>query len=302
MKKLFRKIKFQIKMAFVNIARYFGLTVSASLCVFVMMLLVAMFALLTSNLNYMSQNIESELSIRVSIDPVLNDEGITKLQDDIKRLDGVVEVQFRSKDEELAAYKKEYKSSDELFSMYEGESNPITDALVIKAESAVKMKTISLKISIMNGVLRVSDGGTMTEQLLEMFDFIQYGGFITIIVLLLMAIFLIANKIEMTIYTRRDEFAIMRFVGAGNWFIRFPMMLEGMIIGLIGAFPASVLTIIGYFVLYEDMGGIVMSNMLALQPTMPLATTLAGLLIICGMAVGLVGSLISTSRYLKWKR
>lgn len=302
MKKLFRKIKVQIKMTIVNVIRNFALTISASFCIFLTMTLVAALALVTSNLNYMSQNIESELSIRVSIDPVLNEEEIIKLQDDIKKLDGVVDVQFRDKDEELAAYKKEYKSSDELFSMYEGDSNPITDALVIKAQSAVKMKSISLKISIMDGVLRVSDGGTMAQQLLQIFDMIQYGGTITIIVFLLMAIFLIANKIKMSIYTRRDEFAIMRFVGAGNWFIRIPMMLEGMIIGLIGATPAAVLTILGYFALYQDMDGVVMSNMLTLQPTMPLATTLAVLLIICGMTVGLIGSLISTSRNLKWKR
>ena len=114
MKKLFRKIKVQIKMTIVNVIRNFGLTISASFCIFLTMTLVAA---LTSNLNYMSKNIESELSVRVSIDPVLNDEGIIKLQDDIKKLDGVVDVQFRSKDEELAAYKKEYKSSDELFSI-----------------------------------------------------------------------------------------------------------------------------------------------------------------------------------------
>ena len=70
-------------------------------------------------------------------------ESINATAASIKKLDGVVDVQFRDKDEELAAYKKEYKSSDELFSMYEGDSNPITDALVIKAQSAVKMKSIS---------------------------------------------------------------------------------------------------------------------------------------------------------------
>lgn len=302
MKKFFRYSIFQLKSAAVNIARHFGLALSAAFSVCISLLLVAVFALLTSNLNYMSQNIEAELSIRVSIDPVTTEETLLQLQDSITKMDGVVEVDFRSKDEELEAYKKEYSSSEELFSMYEGDSNPITDALVIKASNAHKMKLASQKIAEMDGVLRVSDGGTMTQQLLQLFDMIRYGGSIAVTVLLLVAIFLIANKIKMSIYTRKDEFAIMRFVGAGNWFIRFPMMLEGLFIGTIGAIPAAIITILGYFTIYRDMEGVVMSQMLVLQPTMPLASQIAILLVACGMAVGLLGSLFSTSRYLKWKR
>ena len=302
MKKLFRYTMFQIKSSMVNIARHFGLAISAAFSVCISLIIVAVFALLTSNLNYMSENIASELSMRVSIDPVITEETLTQLQTDIKNIDGVIDVDYRSKDQELAAYKKEYKSSEQLFSMYEGESNPITDALVIKVDDAKKLQTISIKLSIMDGILKVSDGGTMTQQLLQLFDVIRYGGGFAVLVLLLIAIFLISNKIKMSIYTRKDEVAIMRFVGAGNWFIRIPMMLEGLLIGIMGAIPAAILTLVGYYKLYHAMGGILMSDMLVLQPTMPLASSLAILIVICGMAVGILGSLFSTSRYLKWKR
>lgn len=302
MKKFFRYCVFHIKSAGVNIARHFSLACSAAFSVCISLILVAVFALLTSNLTYMSKNIESELSIRVSIDQVVDEAGKQNLMDQIRALDGVNNVTYRTRDEELDAYRKEYKSSEALFSMYEGEGNPIPDVFVVEAQNAQKMAVASRAIQRMDGVLRVSDGGTMTEKLLELFDIIRYGGSVAVVVLLLVALFLIANKIKMSIYTRRNEFAIMRFVGAGNWFIRVPMMLEGLLIGLAGALPAAALTIAGYCYLYQDMQGVVMSEMLVLQPTMPLASSIAMMLVICGMSVGLMGSLFSTSRYLKWKR
>ena len=106
----------------------------------------------------------------------------------------------------------------------------------------------------------------------------------------------------MSIYTRKSEIAIMRFVGAGNWNIRFPMMLEGMIIGLIGAVIPIVLTIVIYQWIYDLGNGIMLSSMFTLQPVYPLTLHISILLAGIGILVGLIGSFFSTSRYLRWKR
>lgn len=300
--KFFRKIIFQFKTAFTNIKRHFSLTLSAILSVCIALIFVAIFAILSSNLNYMSHNIESEMSIRVSLDHTIKDDSLIQLQKAIASLNGVVEVEYRSKDDELNAYKEEYQANEKLFSMYEGESNPITDALIIKVDDVSKVSEVSDAIASIDGVLKVSDGGTMTQKLVRFFNMIRYGGGAVVVVLLLVAVFLIANKIKMSIYTRRDELAIMRFVGAGNWFIRFPMMLEGLFIGLLGGILSAILALLAYFLIYRDLNGILMSEMLVLLPTTSIAGSIALMLMICGLVVGLIGSYFSTSRYLRWKR
>lgn len=302
MKKFLRMTIFQFKSAFINIKRHLGLSLSATLSVCISLILVAVFIILSGNLNYMTRNIEAELSIRVSIDHIVKEDMLMQIQQDIANMNGVVEVEYRSKDDELKAYKKEYKSDQALFSMYKGDNNPLVDVLNVKVRDASQIKVISKTIAKMSGVLKVSDGGLMTQKLLDFLMVIRYGGSAIVVLLLLVAIFLIANKIKMSIYTRRDEFAIMRFVGAGNWFIRFPMMLEGLFIGICGGIPAALLTLAAYFKLYQEFNGVMMSEMLTLQPSMQFAWMLIAVIVACGMVVGLLGSLFSTSRNLRWKR
>ena len=114
-----------------------------------------------------------------------------------------------------------------------------------------------------------------------------------------------ADKIEnmkVSIYTRKQEIAIMRFVGASNWAIKFPMMLEGVFIGILGSLVPVLLTIFGYQYVYTILGGTFMSNMFVLQTVFPMTLEISGILILIGVLVGLVGSFFSTTRYLHWKR
>lgn len=106
----------------------------------------------------------------------------------------------------------------------------------------------------------------------------------------------------MSIYTRKQEIAIMRFVGASNWAIKFPMMLEGIFIGLLGSLVPVLLTIFGYQYIHNALGGTFMSNMFVLQKVFPLTLEISEVLVLIGMLVGLVGSFFSTTRYLHWKR
>ena len=145
-------------------------------------------------------------------------------------------------------------------------------------------------------------GGNSISQMVSMINTIRTGIVVFVVLLGMLAIFLISNTIKMGIYSRANEISIMRNVGATNLFIKMPFVFEGMLMGLFGSVIPCILTYFGYRQLYTSMGGRLFSNVFSFQPISPFVFQIMGILIIGGMLVGMIGSFISTTRYLHWKR
>ena len=129
---------------------------------------------------------------------------------------------------------------------------------------------------------------------------IRTGGTIFVVALAVVALFMIANTIKITITARQTEISIMRMVGASNWYIRIPFMLEGMLIGLFGAIIPIFVLVYGYGALYNYTGGSLMSSMLVLKAPMPFIRDFSFILAGLGAGVGLIGSFVSIRRFLKF--
>ena len=300
MKKLYRYIKFHLKMTYKNIVRHFGLTFSASVAVSITLILISVFMLLTNNLNSFTKHIEQQVTIRASIDTIVKDKQKQQLLHAIEQLNTVKHVTLSTGKEELENYKAEFQDDSTMFDMYEGKANPIRDTFLIEVKNGKDIQKTADKIENMKGIVSAEYGGDSTSGMISTFEKIREGGMIFIIFLIVIAVFLISNKIKMSIYTRKQEIAIMRFVGASNWAIKFPMMLEGVFIGILGSLVPVLLTIFGYQYVYTILGGTFMSNMFVLQTVFPMTLEISGILILIGVLVGLVGSFFS--RYLHWKR
>lgn len=301
MKKLYRYFKFHMKTAYKNIIRHLGLTLSASFAVATTLTLISIFMLIALNLTNFTDHIEKQVTIRASIDNTEKSKETT-LQQQITAISGVKSVTLSTGEEELNSYKNEYKDDEGLFSMYEGKTSPIRDTFIIEINKNEDIQKISKEIGELKGIVTSEYGGESTQNMIKSLNFIRTGGMIFIIFLVLIAIFLISNKIKMSIYTRKNEIAIMRFVGASNWSIKFPMMLEGVVIGILGSILPILLTIFGYHYLYKVMDGAILTNMLVLKKVFPITIQISFLLLIVGVLVGLLGSFSSTTRYLRWKR
>lgn len=302
MKKLYRYFKFYIKTTFRNITRHLGLTFSASVAVSITLILISVFSLISANLTNMTFHIEDQVTIRVSIDNIVKDDAITQLQNTIESIENVKSVTYSSGQDELNAYKEEYQGENSLFSMYDGENSPVRDAFIVEVSEPSKIENITKAIKNTDGVFSAEYGGSSTQDLLAGAKMVRDGSIIFILFLILIAVFLISNKIKMSIYTRKNEIAIMRFVGTSNWSVKFPMMLEGMCIGFIGAIVPTILTIVGYQYLYSLTKGEMMSTMIQLSPVYPLTLQISLLMVGIGVLVGFFGGFISTTRYLRWKR
>lgn len=295
-----KNMPYHFKSAWKSLTRNIAITISSATAVTVTLILVSMFLMIAGNLNEMSQKIESSVQIYVQIDPIVEEEDVAALQANIEALPHVKKVEFSSAEEQFEIFLE----SDDGGKEYEifREDNPLPAAFYVDATDGKYVSTISNQISKMDGIMSSNFGGDNATKMIEAFDSIRIGGAILVTALCFLAVFLISNTIKITIHGRSDEIAIMRFVGADNLFIKTPFMLEGMMIGMMGAILPIVFTLVGYFYLYDVLGGQLFSSLFTLQSPVPFAIYISLILLAIAMGVGIIGSFFSVNKYLKWKR
>ncbi len=210
----------------------------------------------------------------------------------IDTIDNVQEVSFVSKEELLERYSEEF--GDILEDLKE--DNPLQDAFIIQFKDLAMFDTTVTAIKAVENVDTVDYNADLSATLVKVRNLVLTIGSWVIALLLLVSLFIIANTIKLTVYTRRLEIFIMRSVGATKWFIRFPFMMEGLILGCTaGALSYGLLY--GLYVavrhVFPFTSGFELISFAAVWWQLLLGF-LAG-----GVLVGLMGSFISTGRYLK---
>lgn len=291
-----------IKDGFIGVFRHFALAFSSISSMAVTLMLMSIFMILNQNINQVTHQIEQNISLYVQIDEGTTKEEIDELETKIQAISQVTTVNVSDKDTELELFiQLSGEEGEELFSIFRGEENPFLDVLIINLKSGTEIKTVADSISEFEHIFNVSYGGESTQSLLNAMESIRNIGFIFVVILGGVAIFLIANTIGATINSRNDEISIMRTVGATNWYIRWPFVIEGIIIGILGSLLPVALTIFGYQKLYTSQT-LNLSSFFKLVDPSPMVWQLSIIILISGATIGAVGSLISVSRRLRWTR
>ena len=158
------------------------------------------------------------------------------------------------------------------------------------------MKATANKINEFEGVETAKFGQDVVEQLFELTKMVRIFGFFIIVFLAMATLFIISNTIRLTVFARRKEIGIMKYVGATNWFIRWPFLMEGMVLGFLGAIVATVLL----RNLYSAVTAKIYSTLafLPLIPEYPFLNHITLLLLVVGTAIGALGSTISLKRFM----
>ncbi|MBS5588541.1 MAG: permease-like cell division protein FtsX [[Clostridium] spiroforme] len=288
-----------LKTAFQNIWRNGVMSISSIFAVTITLLLIGVIGVLALNVQDMSSSIEEGVRIYVKLERDIDSATEQAIGDEIKSIKGVEKVTFFTKDQELdKLIDKQGEDGGRLFESYRND-NPLGAAYEVEAKDASKLANISDKISGIAGVNTVNYGGESTQDMVKTLQTIRTGGTIFVVALAVVALFMIANTIKITITARQTEISIMRMVGASNWYIRIPFMLEGMLIGLIGAIIPVIVLVFGYGMIYDYVGGMFMSAMLSLKEPMPFIRDFSLVLVGLGAGVGLFGSFVSIRRFLK---
>lgn len=288
------------KTALINIWRNGAMTFSSIFAVTITLLLIGVIGVLALNVQDISSNIESGVRIYVKLDRNIDENSEKAIGDQILAIQGVKSAVYSSKDQELSKLiEKQGDDGKELFESYR-DDNPLGAAYEVEVKDSKQIASIAKEIEGIVHVNTVNYGGESTQSMVKTLDTIQKGGSIFIAGLVIVALFMISNTIKITITARSTEISIMRMVGASNWYIRIPFMLEGMLIGLFGAIIPVIVLIYGYNAIYTYTGGALVSTMLMLKEPMPFIRDFSLILAGLGAGVGLIGSFVSIRRFLKF--
>lgn len=295
-----RNLPKHFKTALQNIWRNGVMSFSSIFAVTITLVLIGVIGVLALNVRDISSNIEEGVSIYVKLERNLDETAESEVGVQINAIEGVSKSTFFTKDQELdKLIKTQGEEGATLFESYR-EDRPLGAAYEVEVKDASTIAKIAEKIEEIPNVNKATYGGQSTQDMVKTLQTIQTGGSIFIAGLAVVALFMIANTIKITITARQTEISIMRMVGASNWYIRIPFMLEGMLIGIIGAIVPIVVLVYGYGMVYDYAGGALMSSMLALKAPMPFIRDFSFVLAGLGAGVGLIGSFVSIRRFLKF--
>ena len=301
MKKRMQNLLAHLADAWRNLIRHISLTVSSVIAVTVTLLIVGVLVVIASNISDFTDNIESDFQIQATISPGFSeDKEIAELQAQIEQLDHVESCTFSSKEDELQELIAE---NGEMFRYYEGEDrNPLYDVFRIELDDNRQIDAVSEALNQMDGIVEATYGGDEITVMVSVFEAMRSGGAVFVVFLAILALLFIQNTIRMTIQARNTEIAIMRSVGASNWYIRGPFILEGMYIGVLGSIIPIVLISCGYYALYQAFDGVLLSSMFVMKPMWPFIFGVCLILLLGGILVGMAGSFLAVGKYLRWKR
>lgn len=301
MKKRMQNLLAHLADAWRNLIRHISLTVSSVIAVTVTLLIVGVLVVIAGNISDFTDNIESDFQIQATISPGFSeDKEIAELQAQIEQLDHVESCTFSSKEDELQELIAE---NGEMFRYYEGEDrNPLYDVFRIELDDNRQIDAVSEALNQMDGIVEATYGGDKITVMVSVFEALRSGGAVFVVFLAILALLFIQNTIRMTIQARNTEIAIMRSVGASNWYIRGPFILEGMYIGVLGSIIPIVLISCGYYALYQAFDGVLLSSMFVMKPMWPFIFGVCLILLLGGILVGMAGSFLAVGKYLRWKR
>lgn len=291
-----RTIEYFIKEACVSLKRNGFMSIASVTTVALSLLILGLFLVLVLNLSHMATNLESQVQISVYLEDTLKEKDIQEVGMQIKKVPGVTEINYVSKAEAMEKFKKRLGEQQSLLSAL-GDVNPLPNSYEVKVDTPDKVKAAATSIAKIKGIENAKFGQDVVEQLFNLTKMIRIVGFVLIIFLALAATFIISNTIRITVFARRKEIGIMKYVGATDSFIRWPFLIEGMMLGFIGA-------IISVFILNETYGAVTreIHETLTFLPVIgayPFMFYITIFLLIVGTIIGALGSTISLKRFMK---
>lgn len=211
--------------------------------------------LFSVNVDSLIDYLGSQNETVVYLSPDLNEEQTAAVDTAIRSISGVSGVEYVSKEDVLSTYKG-YMSEQyaDLWDAFDND-NPFKANYRVTVKDLDDIQRISDELSAIEGVDSVSAPLAMSNVFVQVQDVVTYAGYGLVAVLAVVAVVVISNTIRITVFARRREINIMKYVGATNGFIRLPFFVEGMAAGLISAFIASVIVLGGYWLLtyYSDL-------------------------------------------------
>lgn len=297
--KFFRMLRRSIRDSFKSVFRNFSLSLASISCITITLIIVAVSILITFNVQNFTREMEKDLTIVVFLEGDTTEEEVKTIKEKLETMSNVESLTYQSK----AAVKEEMSKENEVFnevmSSWSDENNPLKDTFQVKVKVVERISNTAKKIERLDKVSSVKYGEGMVDNLIEAFEAAKKVSYGMVIALILVTVFLIINTIKLTIFSRKREISIMRLVGASNFTIKTPFIIEGMILGILGAIIPILIVCFGYIALYNHFDGYLYSKMITLIEPEPFIYMVSGIVLVIGIIVGMIGSSSAVRKYLK---
>ena len=285
-----------IQEVFHSLRRNNWMTFASIGTVAVSLFVLGVFLILVLNMNRLVGMLESQVQISVYLEDHLTDREKRQIGYDIESLQGNDTVTYVDREEAKARLAERLGDQKYLLDAL-SEDNPLPDAFEVTVTTPSVVESAAEAIDSLQGVEEAKYGQDVVEHLFDITRLMRIFGFVLMGLLGGATLFIISNTIRLTVFARRREIAIMKYVGATDWFIRWPFLLEGIVLGCIGGFIAAV----ALRSFYAAMAAKIYSTLafFPLMPQYPFMNYVTLAILLAGIVIGAIGSVISLKRFLR---
>ncbi|MDR0356888.1 MAG: permease-like cell division protein FtsX [Clostridiales Family XIII bacterium] len=287
-----------IRQAFSQIGRNAAMTLATLFSISAILMILGFFFIVLVNINNISEGAKENFNtIEVKLLDETDKATADAMMDELRNMEGVRSVAFRTKDENLENWKEKWGDAADMLDRLK--ANPLPNSIIVEIDDLSKAEDTVRAAEAMTGTDTISYAQKTVDKLINFTGLVRVAALILIAVLLIISIVVVSNTIKLTVLAREREITIMKYVGATNWFIRGPFLLEGIIIGIVAAIVSGGLISLAYHYIVQNFGvNIALIISIGFVPEKHLLPNLAVIFLAIGMSIGACGSIISMRRFL----
>ena len=270
------------------------------------MIIFGIFLILGENINHIVKEVEGSQGIQVFLNADATDEQVKELGEKIRNIEvngtkAVNTVVHKTKEDALNTMKERFKEKQDLLSTFEGDNNIFSESYVVTLTDLNLSQDVQDQISKFENVKKITSKDQTVTTLINLANGIKIVTGVILLLLIFISVFIIANTIKLTVHARRKEISIMKYVGATNNFIRWPFIVEGLIIGIMASAISIVIVGIVYNIIADNLVNSQFMKLInmSLVSFGDMFNSIIITYMLLGIGIGAFGSIISMRKYLK---
>ena len=289
---------YNIKQAFQQIGRNKGMSFASVFAIIAMMMILGLFFVVSVNVNLFTEMVKQDYdSVEVYLQDSTDTAQAQTIMNKLETVKGVDKVTYRTKDEALNIMKERWGDSGYLLDSLG--DNPLPNSILVKVSSVKGADRVNTLAAKLDGVESTKYYKETVDKLTKVTNFMQAAAIVIMIFLIVVSVVVVSNTIKLTVFARAREISIMKYVGATNWFVRGPFLVEGIIIGIFSSLVSAGITYLIYSRIVATIGTKVMTILSSpLVPAGYLSLNLIVIFLAMGISIGACGSVISMRKFL----
>lgn len=291
-----RSFGYYWKEGFRNIIKHGFMSIAAIIIMMACLLLTGTVTLIAHNINLSIIKLQQSNEIVVFIDDSLTTREAKALGREFEKIDNIATIEFESRDEALENFRQQLGEDAGILADFDSENNPMRNNYIFTLKDPLQAKDTIAEIEAIDGTARVRADEEVIGILIRVQRVFNIVALAMLVALTLISIFIVANTVKLAMFARREEISIQKMVGATNWFIRWPFMIEGMVLGLV----AGGLAFFAEWGLYTELFNVVNSALPYFEviPFESVRLVVLAVYLGAGVLFGIGGSVTSIRKFM----